>query len=300
MKDVGASGIKVACGTDDDNEKPCHTYESSTDKPDDSIKDGNKAIVKVLKGLEKKKKRCRIVVLSSFCDLALLIKKHEGLVRATVSAFFFQAHWGKDPDSQDLRPLRVDEKISNYKWDLTSAEDVLGWLRHETIPTFTATRDAAVKCAVSSKTLKDAAEKGHPVAKHLYDAWIQQEHKFFDQASKEDPTERFRPHMDLVWYVGRHQRWAKKNKDALPESFDDMKQFLDLVLYDAIAVLACMLKDCACFDQLFQPLQQALKVNGKYVTHHIIGADSENPNINAGLLSEFLSQLIKEVFADLL
>jgi hypothetical protein len=300
LKDMGASKIPVACGTNDlkmAELKLEHYYKVDTDEPDKNIPNGEMATVRALEGLKKKGRRCRIVVISSFRDLSLLLKNHEKLVRETVSAVYFQAHWYKDPDNQQLKPLIPDKNITNYNWDIDSAVHVLEWFRQENIPTFTATRDAAIKAAVPSRTLKDAVAKGHPVAEFIYRRWIDFEKKCFAQASEKDPKKRFHPLKDLRWYVGRHLRWAKaKGTIVLPKSFDEIEEYLDLVLYDAVAVLACMLKDSACFNKLFQPHQQTLRAKGKDVHHYIIGRSIEEPDINAELLSELMSQLIQKAF----
>jgi hypothetical protein len=303
LRDVGASRIPVACGTFDlEGVAPelKDFYKVHTDEPDNTILNGEMATVKALEDLKRKGRRCRIVVISSLRDLSLLIKNHEKLVRETVSAVFLQAHWYKVPDNQQLKPLIPDKKITNYNWDIDSAVHVLDWFRQGNIPTFTATRDAAIKAAVPSRTLKDAVAKEHPVAEFIYRRWIDFEKKCFAQASEKDPEKRFHPLKDLRWYVGRHLRWAKaKGTIILPKSFDDIEEYLDLVLYDAVAVLACMLKDSACFDKLFQPHQQVLRVEGKDVPHYIIGRSLEEPDVNFELLSELMSQLIQEAFADI-
>jgi hypothetical protein len=86
LKKLGVSDILVAYGTDGaGKDKPFHS-----DEPDDTIPKGETAVVEVLTSLKEKGEHCNMVVVSSYRDLYLLIKKHPDLVRETVSSFSFQ------------------------------------------------------------------------------------------------------------------------------------------------------------------------------------------------------------------
>jgi inosine-uridine nucleoside N-ribohydrolase len=169
LKKLGASNIPVAYGTDGaGKDRPFHSCEL-----DDTIPDGETAVVEVLTSLKEKEEHCNLVVVSSFRDLSLLIKKHPDLVRATVSSISFQGGWRRDLDGKHLRTLDPDMEITNNVWDCKATIDVLEWCSQERITTFTATREAARKATVHPSYVGKHAMQGHQVARELYNEWHQ-------------------------------------------------------------------------------------------------------------------------------
>jgi hypothetical protein len=124
------------------------------------------------------------------------LANHANLVRETVSAFYFQGGWGEDPDDRQLGTLIPDMEITNNQWDRTATLHVHEWLRQEKIPIFTATRYAANKAGVKPAAFEEACQ-GHLVAQYIYNAFLQQERRGFNQAAEHDPEKRFLPRMDL-------------------------------------------------------------------------------------------------------
>jgi hypothetical protein len=293
LKGMGASKIPVASGIDT-HTKIHHSYGGNLNEPDDAIPLGETAVVDCLGRLKEEKKRCKIVVVSSFLDLSELLEKHADLVRETVSAFYFQGGWKKR--FWRLRTLKPDMTITNNGWDRKATLRVHKWLRQESIPTFTTTRNSANKAAVSPAAFNKAVSQRHPVAEYIYNAWSCQEKRFFDQASEKDPQKRFRPRMGLQWYVNRNPRWLKGKGNRLPESFQEMCPYIDMTLYDVVAGLPCLLKDHSCFNKLFEPHSQTLQVGWRRVHHHIIGRSAKNADIDADLLSELILQLLQGAF----
>jgi hypothetical protein len=91
IKDMGASQIQIASSIDTGTDtRLYHTYGGNSSESDEVIPLGEPAVVDYLERLRKEKKRCKIVVVSSFSDLLKLLEKHADLIRETVSAFFFQ------------------------------------------------------------------------------------------------------------------------------------------------------------------------------------------------------------------
>jgi hypothetical protein len=292
LKKLGASNIIVAYGTDGaGRDKPFHSHE-----PDDTIPEGETAVVEILTGLKEKGERCNVVVVSSHHDLFLLIEKHPKLVRDTVSSFSFQGAWRKDPDSQQLRTLDPDLEITNYGWFPEATSHNHKWLRKETITTFTATRESARKATVHPDYIKQRATEGNQVAQEIYNEWRQKGEQFYDGAKQEDPKKRFRKDKDLRWLVKGVPRWREANGDALPESFEELLPYLDMLLYDLIAGLINPLRNYDFFPKLFQLHQQTLRVGEVDVHHYIAGKSAEEPNVNPGLLSAFMGQLLHEAF----
>jgi inosine-uridine nucleoside N-ribohydrolase len=295
MKDMGASQIQIASGIDTGTDtRLYHTYGGNSSESDEVIPLGEPAVVDCLERLRKEKKRCKIVVVSSFSDLLKLLEKHADLVRETVSAFFFQGGWKKG--SWRVKTLKPDMTITNNGWDPEATLRVHKWLRHERIPTFTTTRNSANQAAVSSVAFNKAVSQEHPVAKYIYNAWSSQEKKFFDQAYEEDPKKRFREHMDRQWYVNRHPRWLKEKGSLLPESFEEMRPYIDMTLYDVVAGLPCLLNDHSCFNKLFQPHTRTRRVGWRLSRHYIIGRSAKHTDVDADLLSELISQLLQQAF----
>jgi hypothetical protein len=91
-------------------------------------------------------------------------------------------------------------------------------------------------------------------------------------------------------------RWREANGNALPESFEELLPYLDMLLYDLIAGLINPLRNYDFFPKLFQLHQQTLRVGEVNVHHYIVGKSAEEPNVNPGLLSAFMGQLLNEAF----
>jgi inosine-uridine nucleoside N-ribohydrolase len=292
LKKLGASNIPVAYGTDGaGKDRPFHSHEL-----DDTIPEGEAAVVEVLTSLREKGEHCNILVVSSFRDLSLLIKKHPDLIRATVSSFSFQSGWRKDPDSEDLKTLDPDMKITNNGWDEEATPHVLGWCSQESITTFTATREAARKATVHPSHVQQHAAQGHKVAQEMYNEWHEKGEQYYDDAKQEDPEERFQEDKDLGWLIKAVPRWRQAKEDELPESFTELLPYLDMVLYDLIAGLINPLRNYDFFPKLFQPHQRTTRVGEVDVNHYIVGKSAEEPNVNPGLLSAFMGQLLSEAF----
>ncbi|KAH8706088.1 hypothetical protein GQ44DRAFT_732183 [Phaeosphaeriaceae sp. PMI808] len=206
-----------------------------TDEPDHTIPSGETAAFEVLTDLKEKGESCNTVVVSSFRDLSQLIGKHANLVRDTVSSFSFQGGWEEDANSQQLKTLIPSMTNTNNLWDPEATKDVHNWLRQETIPTFTATRDSARNATVDPRYVKGYAIQGQQVAQYIYNAWCRQEERFYNSANQEDPKKGFLEHMDLKWFVKRVLRWHEAQGEALPKSFEEIVPYLDMVMYDLIA-----------------------------------------------------------------
>jgi hypothetical protein len=292
LKNLGASNIIVAYGTDGaGRDQPFHSHE-----PDDTILKGETAVFEVLTSLKEKGEHCNIVVVSSHHDLYLLIKKHPDLVRDTVSSISFQGAWREDTDSQQLRTLDPDMEITNNRWYPVATSGVHEWLRTETITTFTATRESARKATVHPSCMKQRAAEGNQVAQEMHDEWLQKGELYYDGAKQEDPKKRFEKEKDLRWLMKGVPRWREANGNALPESFEELLPYLDMLLYDLIAGLINPLRHYDFFPKLFQLHQQTLRVGKVDVHHYIAGKSAEEPNVNPGLLSAFMGQLLNEAF----
>jgi hypothetical protein len=77
----------------------------------------------------------------------------------------------------------------------------------------------------------------------------------------------------------------------------EMLLYIDMMLYDVVTGLPCLLKDHRCFDELFQPHLQTIRVGGRQVNHHIIGRAADRLDVHADLLAELILQLLQEAFA---
>jgi hypothetical protein len=292
LEKLGASNILVAHGTEGaGRDKPFHSHE-----PDDTIPEGETAVVEILTGLKEKRERCNIVVVSSHHDLFLLITKHPKLVRDTVSSFSFQGAWRKDPDSQQLSTFDPDLEITNYAWFPEATSGNHEWIRKETITTFTATRESARKATVHPRYIEHRATEGNQVAQYIYNEWRHVGEKFYNAAKQEDPEKRFHKDKNLTWFLKGAPRWLEANGDALPKSFEELLPYLDMVLFDLIAGLINPLRNYDFFPRLFQLHQQTLRVGEVNVHHYIVGKSAEEPNVNPGLLSAFMEQLLNEAF----
>lgn len=299
IKDMGDLKIPVAYGTEgSEDHKPLHTYVRREGNHNNKIPTGKSALYKALLELQEKGESCDVAVFSSFRDLSEVMQEHGDLVRQTVANFYFQGDWAKSMDNQQFQTLVPEMQSTNNQWYPQATHYAHYWLRQESIPTFTATRFSAGKAAVDKTAVVEAAKKDHKVAAYIYESWVSQEKKFFDQANEKDPKKRFRPRMDIEWYVKRHPRWTKAKGEALPGQFSDMLPYIDMTLYDVVAGLPCLLKDQSCFDKLFQPHQQKLRMGKREVLHHIIGRSPETPDVNGGLLSELMLQLLQKSFTE--
>jgi inosine-uridine nucleoside N-ribohydrolase len=292
LKKLNASNILVAYGTEGaGKDKPFHSAE-----PDDTIPQGESAVIEVLTGLKEKEERCNILVVSSHLDLSLLIDKHPDLIRQTVSSISMQGAWRGNPNSPQPRTLDPDMEATNNSWDPKATSSNHEWFKGETITTFTATRASARKATVHPGHIKQHATEGNQVARELYNDWRQKGEQYFNDAQQEDPKRRFKEDKDLKWLIQGVPRWREANGDTLPESYKELLPYLDMVLYDLIAGLINPLRKYDFFSQLFQPHQQTLRVEEVDVHHYIVGKSSEEPNVDPGLLSAFMGQLLHEAF----
>jgi hypothetical protein len=253
-------------------------------------------VVEILTGLKEKGERCNIVVVSSHHDLSLLIEKHPDLVRDTVSSFSFQGAWREDPDSQQPRTLDPDMNITNNGWFPEATSGNHQWLRKETIVTFTATRKSARKATVHPGHVKQRATEGNQVAQEICNEWRQKGEQYYDAAKQEDPKKRFQEDKDLVWLIKAVPRWRGAKGDSLPESYEELLPYLDMVLYDLIVGLINLLRNYDFFPKLFHLHRQTLRVGEVDAHHYIVGKSAEEPNVNPGLLSAFMGQLLHEAF----
>jgi hypothetical protein len=114
--------------------------------------------------------------------------------------------------------------------------------------------------------------------------------------TKRENKKRFKEDRDLVWLVKGVPRWCEDKGDALPKSFPELLPYLDMVLFDLIAGLINPLRNYDFFPKLFQLHQQTIRVGEVDVHHYIVGKSAEEPNVNPGLLSAFMGQLLHQVF----
>jgi hypothetical protein len=120
----------------------------------------------------------------------------------------------------------------------------------------------------------------------------------YNDAKETDPAKRFRPHMDLRCYCARHLRWFEARANALPKTFEEIEQYLNMTLYDVIAGLFHSLRNLSLFNHIFQLCQHTVRVGRSDVHHYLVGMSSEDPNIDPDLLPEVISQLLKAIFEE--
>jgi hypothetical protein len=304
FENLGVPDVRVMRGTDGTSrDDAIEDYEfEGVDEPAGEILEGNATLVNTLHMLKEKNEKANIIVVSSFRDLSNLIKSNESLVKNTISNIFIQGANEMDKETQTIKTLIPDPKGINNLYDLEATAYVHGWLRNGNIPTYTCTRDSAFKAPISAKVFHDSAEAGHPVARYIYRAFGAQERVFFRNASQEDPSKRFLPHLDKKWYVKR-TNWPEKYGDKLPSTFEEVQPFLRMTLYDVIAGLICPLLPYGFVGQIYQPHRQRIEVGDRVVDHWIIGrriVDPEEtvlPDVNSELLSNLVSELLKEAFS---
>lgn len=300
FEDMGAPEVPVAYGTDGTEENfPLHCHEfKGVLEPNGAILDGKVSVVDALETLEKRGESCCVIVVASLRDLSKLIKEHESLVKNTVSSIFFQGAWEVDGESQKARTLIPDMTVINNDYDREATTHVYDWLRQGTISTYTATRHSAFKAPIGSHVFREAAVKGSPVARYIYNAFGEQERKFYNQAAEEDPEKRFRPHLDKRWYTNR-TGWPAANGDKLPETFEDIQPFIRMTLYDVAAGLICPLLKYNFIEQIYQPHRRSISIGGKEIDHYIIGRPVDGPekalpDVNPELLSNLIVELLQE------
>jgi hypothetical protein len=301
FEEIGAPGVPVAYGTDGtDEDLVLHHYEfEGLGEPEGTILDGNVAVVNTLKALESKGEYCSMIVIASLRDLSKLIEEHESLVKNTVSSIFFQGAWEVDQELMTVNTLVPDMTVVNNEYDCEATTNVYNWLRQSTISTYTATRHSAFMAPISSHVFQEAADRGNLVASYIYNAFGEQERKFYNQAAEEDPEKRFRPHLNKKWYASRCRRWCEAYEDKLPETFEEIQPYIDMTLYDVVAGLICPLREYNFIEKIYQPYQQSISIGDERVNHHVIGRLVEGPkkvepDINPGLLSNVIVELLKE------
>lgn len=232
---MGAPSVPVARGSNGtDKDVNLHHYEfEGVGEPQGTILNGESTIVEKLEALKKNEERCNMIVVTSLRDLSELIKRHEPLIQGTISSFFFQGAW--EANHEHVKTLVPDMAAVNNGYDRDATTHVCDWLRQGNTSTYTATRFSAVKATISSQVFREAADRGHPVARYVYRTFREQERKYYDDAA--DPNRRFRPYIDKGWYANRHPRWREARRDALPETFEDIQPFVGMTLYDVVAGL---------------------------------------------------------------
>jgi hypothetical protein len=295
---MGAPDIPVAAGSDGtDEEIKLHPYEfEGTDKIQGTILYGKTTIVEKLEALKMKKEQCNMIVVTSLRDLSELIIQHESLVETTVSKFFFQGAW--KTDHEQVETLVPDMEATNNKYDYNATTHVYDWLRRGNISTYTATRFSASKATIGSQVFRKAADRGHTAAQYIYNAFGEQERKFYVDAIK-PPELRFRTRMDLRWFTNRHPCWREAHGDVLPETFEDIQPFVQMTLYDVVAGLICPLLEYDFVKYIYQPYQGKIWIGEKEVHHYVIGRPADGPgktipDINPELLSSVIVQLLQE------
>jgi len=297
--------VLVAYGSDGtESEDKIEEYEfGGVDPPNGDVVKGRVALVDTLSALKERKEKCSIIVISSFRDLSNLIQENELLVKDTVSSIFIQGANEVDKQTQTIRTLVPDLTAMNNQYDPEATIYVHDWLRNGSISTYTCTRHSALKASISSEVFRDAANVGHPVARYIYAAFEAQEKVFFRNSAQEDPSKRFRPHLDKKWYTAKTS-WSEKNGDVLPDSFEDVQPFLCMTLYDVVAGLICPLQHYDILKQVYQPHLQSIKVEGRVINHWIIGRSVDHvrktivPDINSVLLANLIVELLEAAFSD--
>jgi inosine-uridine nucleoside N-ribohydrolase len=293
FEEMDVLDIPVAYGTDGtDQEISLHEYElKQTSNPCGEILGGKEALVNTLTAMEENNEKCSIIVISSLRDLSLLINDHASLVENTVSSVFLQGAWEKDEETQTVNALIPDSKATNNWYDKTAMTKVHNWLRERTIPTYTSTKEAALKAPISHQVFSERAKTGHPVAKYIDYAFGEQEQKFYNDAARENPAERYREHQDKKWYVTRTS-WP--HEDKLPETFEEVRPFTRMILYDVVAGLICPLLKYDFIGQIYQPHIVSIRVADTVVEHGIIGRSIDGPKkeVLADIDSELLSSMI--------
>jgi hypothetical protein len=302
LEEIGELGIPVAYGsdgTDEDIVLPEYEFKG-IGEPQGTILNGETTIVEKLEALKKNEERCNMIVVSSLRDLSELIKRHESLVKATVSNFFFQGAW--EGDHEHVKTLVPDMKARNNTYDCNATTHIYDWLRRGDISTYTATRFSAVNTVIDPQVFYEAADRGHAAAQYIYNAFGEQERKYYMDANK-DPAERHMPHLDGEWYANKHPSWRKAYGDVLPETFEHIQPYIQMTLYDVVAGLICPLREYDFVKDIYQPYQEGIWIGEKKVDHYLIGRRGDGPgktipDVNPELLSNVIIQLLQEAFSN--
>ncbi|KAF2653142.1 hypothetical protein K491DRAFT_751959 [Lophiostoma macrostomum CBS 122681] len=273
-ENMGVPDVRVATGSNGtDRSIELHSHEfSGVESIQGTIEERHK-IIEILEALRKKEEQCAMI-----------------------------GAWAEHQEDPNI--LQPSAKAQNNSYDNEATNRVYSWLSQNRITTYTATRVPAIQAAVPAEVLKQPAARGHPVAKYIAEAFEKQEYRVYTQSAEPDPHDRYMEHMDLKWYAERATRYVEAFPNKEPESFEEIRPYLDMTLYDPVAGLICALSGHPFFNQVFQPHGKQISLGPQEktkVVHYIIGRSGDKannvedvPDVNPKLLRDVMELLIRK------
>ena len=109
-------------------------------------------------------------------------------------------------------------------------------------PTIVFNKFAARRTIIGPKFLKELAATGHLLGIHLRDTQLAQDEKFYEDSKSEETRFGGR---DQEWFIKNRTTWEAAGKPVGPPypTFEQLKPYLIVVAYDALAALGAVGED---------------------------------------------------------
>lgn len=170
-----------------------------------------------------------IVNTTSFTDLADVLRKLDQSRYKYIEAIHAQGL------SRLVDGIAVPDAAGvNNSFDMHAAGHVYEICRQSGIKLNIYNKHAATKTKIDPSILA-AVENVYPaIGSKLRGLFYHQEKDFYKRACLTEPSERYRPFMDVNWYLKFKTVW---DKETLPKSFDELFPYVKAVLYDHFAIV---------------------------------------------------------------
>lgn len=237
-------------------------------------------------------KSLTLLLIANQADAAELLKNNETLFQQKVKQVVIMGGVTQVSEEEDLDAsgikingqglMEANTVATNNRHDQASANFLCEKVQELGIPLKIVTRKAATSTPVSPDFFKDLADTGNSVANHIRGIEGDFLNKFWQGAY----NNQMGPGRDKAWFI---KAFCKPDTPDTLTTEDDIRPYLkSRVLYDAIALLACV-------DTLSEQLFTPVTVKTREVAHQIIGLSGKVTGlVNPEKLATLLSALGKD------
>lgn len=241
-------------------------------------------------------KSLTLLVIAGMSDPYELLKTHENLFAQKIKHVVLMGGVEQGSEQTDTGAQQVvrdgkgffsaNRVATNNKNDQGAADYLYRQLQKLNIPVTVVTRKAATNTPVPANYFRDLAETRHPVAEHIREIEGDFLNKFWQAAY----YQQMGPGRDKQWFLDTFCKPDTPN--SLSEQQDIRPHLKSRVLYDAIALLACV-------DELAGQLFNPVAVQVQKTVHRIIGLSDQATGLAAPeKLSQLLSALAKDALGE--
>jgi hypothetical protein len=219
---------------------------------------------------EAAKQKLTFLLISSLADIATYAKREPEHLAAVTENIILQGDYSIEQAPTPQHSILIPNlQAANNGFDVQSSSEFHAYMGNHHIPSVVFTKVAAIAASMSTEVFDQLAGTTHPIGIHLQKIQSIQDTRFYDNACN---GPRHMPHMNQDWFLSTKTRYFQEysEDDPRPKPVQaEVLQYVNLLLYDALAALGTLPRDVLRQLDVLDPRQPFL--NEEHSIHNIIG-----------------------------